>query len=91
MARLLRPPADGSRVLDLEKILAYEGGITLRKVVIRKKGAGWMLVIAVSRGQSALVCFYDAHSVAGCWDTFFSFWDQNAVRWHRDKFHNVAP
>lgn len=77
------------RLLDLEKVLAYEGGLRLRKVTVRKQGSQWLLVLAGNFDQRPVVCFYGGWSFYGCWENFWNHWDRNAVRWHVDKFYKV--
>jgi hypothetical protein len=73
-------------LLDFVRLLDKTEGVELRKVVVRKKGDGWQMVLAVTKKGSPVVTFVDGQTWQETWEHFFFLLRSGSFRWFPDRF-----
>lgn len=70
----------------LEWLMAAQFGATLRKVNIRRKGAGYFMVIGVTKNGRALVAFFSGLTIDACYQQLFHGMYKSGIKWRPDKY-----
>lgn len=73
-------------ILELEKILPWYQGVTLRGYSLSSGDVGWLLVVRVERNGQNLVAFTGGHSPFACWEAFLKAIARKGFTWKKDRF-----
>jgi len=73
-------------VLELEKVLPWYQGVTLRGYSLSYKEPGWLLVVKAERNGDKLVAFTGGYCPFDCWETFLKAIGSKGFQWKKDNF-----
>ena len=80
------PEALGLFVGELPEAIAWYTGRNLTSVNLKKKDAGWLLILTAKTKKQTEVVFIDSPTPLGCYRNLWVLLSSSGVRWRPSKF-----